>query len=163
MRAVFTSLLLRECVHSSALASTQGGVQGGCCQAEGGQRGIFVIVLRSPATMIVIHILMRMSFIFNTCVIIPTYRFQSVLSAFVYSSLSLNVAARLPGGLGNTAVFGLLRRVRFLVPFYDVCRFVPAKCSLCYLPFCACCVLTMLSAAACCLLHAVWLRRLVPT
>jgi hypothetical protein len=45
MRAVLASLLLRECLHPGALAGTQGGVQGGCCQAEGSQGGIFVVAL----------------------------------------------------------------------------------------------------------------------
>jgi hypothetical protein len=72
MRTVFASLLLRECLHPGVLAGTQGGVQGGCCQAEGCQESIFIIVLDALVTMIMIRTIMGMIVIFIAFAIIPT-------------------------------------------------------------------------------------------
>jgi hypothetical protein len=71
---MFGSLLLRECLHSGALAGAQGGVHGGCCQAKGPQGGIFVIAPRFLFTMIVIHVIVGMSVILITLVAISISR-----------------------------------------------------------------------------------------
>jgi hypothetical protein len=43
---MFVIVLLRECVHSCALAGAQGGVHGGRCQAEGREgSSIFILVV----------------------------------------------------------------------------------------------------------------------
>jgi hypothetical protein len=44
MRAMFASLLLRKCLHSGTLADAQGTVQSGCCQTEGRQGKIVIIL-----------------------------------------------------------------------------------------------------------------------
>jgi hypothetical protein len=80
MRAVLASLLLWKCLHSGALAGAQGGVHGGCCQAEGRQGGLIVLVLDALITIIRIHVFMRMSVNFTAFVMIPITRVTTPLS-----------------------------------------------------------------------------------
>ena len=51
------SLLLRECVHTGALAGAQGRVYGGCCQAESCRRDNIIFVIISVVVISVIVIL----------------------------------------------------------------------------------------------------------
>jgi hypothetical protein len=76
MRTVFASLLLRECLHPGALASAQGGVHGGCCQAEG-CRGIIIIII----TIIIIIIIIIIVII--VIIIIPIILIIMNISSFV--------------------------------------------------------------------------------